>query len=143
MGEWLKTNGERIYGSRPWTHLGEEPNTPKEAPRYWKGGSTARPGPALGGRPATPVTGADFRFTTVNGKVYAFGDQLPASGHAMPKTFARASGMKIERVTLPGSTSPPLAFTQTTEELKVTLPSASLAAPYAVRLQGSGALGTV
>ena len=84
---------------------------------------------------------ADFRFTSANGRVYAFGHKLPPTGQAVLKTFASGSGLKVERVTLLGAGQ--LAFTQTPEGMKVTLPSSSPTAPYTLRLEGSGPLGSV
>jgi alpha-L-fucosidase len=141
VGEWLAIHGEGIYGSRPWTHIGEGPNTPAEAPGDWKGGSTDRPGPSIGRRPATPITEADFRFTTAGGGVYAFGYKAPVTGPALLTTFAVASGMKVARVMFLAKTPVSLPFTQTQEGLKVTLPPGGVTAPYGLRIEGTGPLG--
>lgn len=142
VGEWLKSNGEGIYGSRAWTRYGEGPSVPSQAPGDWKGGSTANSGPRLERRPNIPVTEAEFRFTTNNGKLYAFGLKYPADEariHSLSTTSA-----KVERVTLLGPTPTPLKFRQTPEALIVTmLPAPALSQPYGLRIEGTISLGAM
>lgn len=57
MGLWLKTNGEAIYGSRPWVVYGEGP-TKVETGAFKE--------------QKDPYTSQDIRFTTHNGYLYAF-----------------------------------------------------------------------
>ena len=56
MGQWLKVNGEGIYGTRPYTIFGE-------GPTMVKGGQYAA---------MTELTANDFRFTTKGDTVFAF-----------------------------------------------------------------------
>lgn len=139
VGEWLKLNGEGIYGSRAWTHYGEGPSVPSEAPGDWKGGSTANPGPHLARRPSIPITEAEFRFTTNNGKLYAFGLKYPSN--AISIKSLPMSKAKIERVTLLGQHSQPLKFRQTAEALICTLPPNPIPSetPYTLRIEGAPA----
>jgi alpha-L-fucosidase len=140
IGAWLKVNGEAIYGSHPWVRMGEGPLIPVEAPGNWKGGSTAEAGPKVARQKLPPPTEADFRFTAAQDSVYALGYQRPER-QARLVSFA-AGRAKIERVTMPGSTSP-LDCRQTPKALLVALPEGqpSSVFPYVLRLEGSLPLG--
>ena len=142
VGDWLRVNGEAIYGSRPWSTLGEGPNTPATPPGDWKGGSTDRPGPPIKRPARTPISEADFRFTTAAGNLYAFGFQYPAKLTARI-TSLNTTRTRVERVTLLGLPTP-LKFTQTPEALLVTLPPNPnpSTTPYTLRIEGTHALGT-
>lgn len=142
VGEWLKSNGEGIHGSHAWTHYGEGPSVPSEAPGAWKGGSTANAGPHIGRRPNIPITEAEFRFTTNNGNLYAFGLKYPAVEAKIHSLASPAA--KVERVTLLGVAPKPLEFRQTAEALIVTMPpSAGSTQPYTLRIEGSHSLGAL
>jgi alpha-L-fucosidase len=150
VGEWLRSNGEGIYDSRPWRIPGEGPGTPTEVPPDWKGGSTADQSTAIkdGPAPRVQVTEASFRFTTVGGNLYAFGYRYPAnagSGNGATATIKSLaiSSAKVERVTLLGPSPQPLTFKQASDALSVTLPpTASIAAtPYTLRIEGTQGLG--
>jgi len=140
FGDWMKTNGEGIYGSRPWVRMGEGPMMPVEPPGDWKGGSTAVEGPRIAGHRGPAPSEADFRFTVAKGALYAFGYKRPAQ-EARITSLALGKAL-VERVTLPGS-SAPLTFTQAAESLVVTLPGSDAEArmPYALRIMGSIPLG--
>jgi len=146
VGEWLKSNGEGIYDSRPWRVMGEGPGVPTSCPPDWKGGSTAEQENAIKDDPGTPrarnpITEANFRFTTVGGKLYAFGYRYPA-GVATIKSLS-ISMAKVERVTLLGPTPRQVDFKQTADALIVTLPPAAPIAgmPYGLRIEGTQGLG--
>jgi alpha-L-fucosidase len=143
VGEWLKANGEGIYGSRPWIHPGEGSGVPSAAPGSWKGGSTDRPGPPLKRKPSVPKTEADFRFTTVKNKLYAFGYKYPA-GQASLKSL-NSNAAKVERVMLLGDRPMALKFAQTPEALVVSMPpnASPSAAPYCLRIEGNHPLGAI
>lgn len=148
VGEWLKANGEGIYDSRPWRVMGEGPGVPTACPPEWKGGSTADQSTAIRDDPGTPrarneITEANFRFTTVNGKLYAFGYKYPLAGSASIKSLS-SNMAKVERVTLLGTSAQTLSFKQTAEALIVTLPPTAPIAgmPYTLRIEGSQGLGT-
>jgi len=140
FGEWMKLNGEGIYGSRPWVRMGEGPMMPVEAPGDWKGSSTATPGPAMK-RPDVPAPSeADFRFTAAKGALFAWGYKRPAS---QAKIASLATGKaRVEKVSLPGS-GEGLTFVQTAEGLVVTLPARDPLAkmPYGLRIDGMLPLG--
>ena len=66
VGAWLKTNGEAIYGTRPWTVFGEGPTETAD-------GTFAE-------SRAKPYTPRDFRFTTKPGLLYAIQLAAPEDG---------------------------------------------------------------
>lgn len=140
VGEWLRTHGEGIYDSQPWTRYGEGPGVPTECPPDWKGGSTANHQDSMKRLLRSPITEADFRYTTVNQTLYAFGFKYP-SGDAVLRLLNGGTA-KVERVTLLGSDPKPVAFRQTAEAMFVTLPPRPASPlPYALRLEGARALG--
>ena len=65
MGKWLSTNGEAIYGSRPWLLYGEGPTIVTSSAL-----NTDR----------QEFTPEDIRFTTNRGALYAIALGWPASG---------------------------------------------------------------
>jgi len=147
MGEWLRSNGEGIYGSRPWgsgnqSRYGEGPGVPTQAPGDWKGGSTAQAGPALKRKPNIPITEAEFRFTTANNNLYAFGYKYPATEASIRSLSS--SQAKVERVTLLGPEPRQLTFRQTAEALIVSMPPAPQSSmPYTLRIEGSHPPGAI
>ena len=143
IGEWLKSNGEGIYGSRPWVRYGEGSTVPTEPPGDWKGGSTAYAGPSIKRKPAIPITEAEFRFTTVNNNLYVFGYKYPEAEAAIHSLCASAA--KVERVSLLGPEPRQLQFHQSAEALIVTIPADSQPSPmpYALRIEGSHPLGAM
>ena len=157
IGDWLRANGEGIYGSRPWRVMGEGPGVPTECPADWRGGSSDSEHDATsirGARPRVQITEANFRFTAAGGNLYAFGYKYPpsspsaassASGQATASIRSlSASSATVERVTLLGPTPQPARFIQTAEALVVTLPAAGAGnapnMPYALRIEGSQGL---
>jgi alpha-L-fucosidase len=143
VGDWLKINGEAIYGSSAWGIPGEGPSLPATPPGDWKGGSTAEHMPSIKRPPATPLTEADFHFTANNGNLYAIGYKYPSS-EAVIKSLS-SSNAKVERVTLLGPTPTPIKFTQTAEALRCTLPPPPTPSsqPYTLRIEGSHPLGII
>jgi alpha-L-fucosidase len=151
VGQWLRANGEGIYGSHAWRIPGEGPGTPAECPPDWKGGSTADQSSAIKPDPNEPrlqTNETSFRFTTANGNLYAFGYHYPASpgngngATAVIKSLSTSSA-KVEHVTLLGPQPNPLTFKQTSEALAVTLPATApiVGMPYTLRIGGTQGLG--
>ncbi len=106
MGEWLKVNGEAIYGSRPWTTFGEGPTETAS-------GSFAE-------SKAQPYTARDFRFTTNRGALYAIEMAWPDSGSVTIASIRPSTPIKAVR--LLGSDAP-VAFRQTEAGLVLTPPA--------------------
>lgn len=114
MGDWLKPNGEAIFGSRPFTVFGEGPT---KAPKN----STEK------NSDIQTYTAEDIRFTTSgDGKViYAAALGWPTSGKLLIHTLYRGnpySGAPICSVDLIGS-STALTFSQLPDALHLTLPA--------------------
>jgi alpha-L-fucosidase len=69
IGRWLKSNGEAIYGSRPWRVFGEGP--------------TKVAGGSFQDTKTKPYTAKDFRFTTKPGVLYATELGWPKGGNVV------------------------------------------------------------
>ncbi len=124
LGDWLRLNGEAIYGTRPWQVFGEGPT------QQAKGGGFSE-------RSDRPFTAEDIRFTqSKDGKtLYAVALGWPAQGRLTVRSLAAVAG-PITRVELLGS-SAPLAWQQTAAGLTVELPVARPADhAFALRIQG-------
>ena len=120
--------------------LSEASGVPAEPSVDWKGDSTAQQGLSLKREPASGIDGADFRFTTAGGNLYAFGLECPATEAGIQSlSVAKA---KVKRVTLLGATMHPLRFRQTSAALFVTLPpDTSGGLTYALRIEGAMPIG--
>ena len=97
VGAWLKTNGEAIYGTRPWTVFGEGP--------------TETANGTFAESKAKPYTARDFRFTTEAGTAL----RHPAGGAGRrPRAYHRdpPGHAPVKRVSLLG-TDAPVRFEQT------------------------------
>jgi alpha-L-fucosidase len=103
LGDWLKVNGEAIYGSRPWHVYGEGP--------------TRNSGGGFSEEKDRPYTAEDIRYTTRGGKLYAIALGWPASGRLQLRSVAG----KVERVGLLGHRGS-LKFSQDAGGVSVELP---------------------
>jgi alpha-L-fucosidase len=75
IGEWLQTNGEAIYGSRPWVLYGEGPTlvtTGKDTDKQ-------------------SYTAEDIRFTTRGGILFATALDWPANGQLLVRSLWRGA----------------------------------------------------
>ncbi|MBC7914845.1 MAG: alpha-L-fucosidase [Pyrinomonadaceae bacterium] len=125
IGEWLKMNGEAIYGTRPWVKFGE-------------GAVQA----AVGSRSDAaqiPFTAQDIRFTTKGSDLYA----IPLAWTdgtitviSLSKTNTK--NLKVKNVTMLGSKEK-IVWKQTDEGLKITFPKVNpgkFAYPFKIQLEG-------
>ena len=114
IGEWMRLNGEGIYGSRAWVKYGE--------------GSQHLPGGKLGSSQAKCVFSTnDFRFMVGSNEcLYAYCMMVPAPGAQLKITSlgtnANLLAQPIKSVSLLGSTNT-LAWTQQADGLEITCPN--------------------
>lgn len=108
IGGWLRTNGEAIYGTRPWKVFGEGPTT-GEGERFKER--------------KLDYTGADIRFTASQSAVYAMILGRP-NGDVRIRSLARTGGQldrEPGRVELLGHDGP-LAWQWEDDALRVAIP---------------------
>ena len=118
VGEWMKINGEAIYGSSAWIKFGEGAD------------GSARPSPAgssIGRRHADFKFGSrDFRFTAgKDGSVYAFCMTVPEPGTVLKivsmGTGAQPAVPAVKSVSLLGSQAP-VDWKQSADGLEIRCP---------------------
>jgi alpha-L-fucosidase len=120
-GEWLKVNGEAIYGTRPWIVYGEGPTRSAKGPFADQ---------------KQPYTAQDIRFTTRGDSLFAIGLGIP-TGTTHIGMLGRKSGHgKVTEVRILGTPERP-RWNQKDESLDiealVNYPS-SHAVAYQIRL---------
>ncbi len=105
IGKWLATNGEAIYGTRPWKSYGEGPTKVAVGHMAEKKG-------------VQPFTAEDIRFTSKGKTLYAIALGWPTSGKLTIKSMAELDASSIQ---LLGSKAK-LKWTRDAEGLHVELP---------------------
>jgi alpha-L-fucosidase len=111
VGSWLATNGEAVYGTRPWVIPGEGPTAVAEG--------------AFTDTERQPYTDRDIRFTTARGDIYATvlgpvtGSEVRIRSFSSELTLL-SSG--IERVDLAGPWRPEIVYRQDAEGLHIRVP---------------------
>jgi alpha-L-fucosidase len=108
VGAWLNTNGEAIYGTRPWKIYGEGPT--KVTAGTFHDTDTAK------------YTTEDFRFTTKGDVLYVIGLVWPRNGEAVIHSVAPAVGSEpVYSITLLGGEAK-VECDQRADGLRVRLP---------------------
>ena len=109
IGEWLKINGEGIYGTRPWVIAEEGPTVAAE-------GSFADQKPVV-------YTDKDIRFTSKGSTVYAFCLEVPAGKEIRINSLGLNTdpSRKISNIEILGS-SEKIKWTQKKEMLVIQKP---------------------
>ena len=81
IGEWLKTNGEAIYGSRTWRFS-------------WEGPTKIQEGQFTDSKDKV-FTSEDFRFTVKGDSVYVFALNYPDTGKITIQTLGVSDALKL------------------------------------------------
>lgn len=109
IGLWMKTNGEAIYDTRPWTVFGEGPASESFAKLNAQGFNEGK---------GKPYTAEDIRFTQKGNVLYASVFGWPDSENVIIKSLS--GNNKITSISLLGQ-GQPLTFMQTNDGLKIKL----------------------
>ncbi len=122
IGGWLNTNGEAIYGTRPWKLFGEGP--------------TKVEGGTFNDTKTRTYTAEDFRFTIKGSALYAIEMVWPTNGSATIHSLATGTlAARVTGVTLLGSDAK-IGFEQRDDGLHLQLPAQPPGAyAYAFRIQ--------
>ncbi|OGX81513.1 alpha-L-fucosidase [Hymenobacter coccineus] len=116
IAAWMHTNGESIFGTRPWKLFGEGPAQEATAPLSAQGFNEGK-GKAFGAQ--------DIRFATKGPVLYATALGWPTDGQLLIKSLAAGSPhhpQEVSRVELLGH-GQPLKFERTAQGLRVVLPA--------------------
>lgn len=123
VGGWLKTNGEAIYDTRPWTQF-------DEGPTHVAAGS-------FHDTDTQTYTPADFRFTSKGKTLYVIEMARPTSGKVVVEALGSTTGNRVSTVSLLGS-SGKIKWKQESDGLYITFPpnaAAEFAYAYKVELE--------
>jgi alpha-L-fucosidase len=85
IGRWLATNGEAVYGTRPWSVYGEGPTPVVEG--------------SFNDTKRAAFTAEDIRFTARGSTLYAIALAWPADGRLLVRTLARGAELAPAAIT--------------------------------------------
>lgn len=120
--DWMRVNGEAIYGTRPWRTFGEGPTKP--------------PVGMLNEGDAKPFTGEDVRFARSGDAIHAFFLDWPsAAGRIVVLGLRSAPSVVIEQVSFQDGR--PLKFARDLQSLTIELPPPDGLVPR-VTIRGRG-----
>lgn len=114
VGEWLRSNGQAIFGSRPWETFGEGPTNVVETDHEL--------GPGHFNESELAYTEEDFRFTVNDGRLFAVCLGTPTTRLEI-RSLALGNPFENRPVVVTAlADGAELTFEQTTEALIVHLP---------------------
>ena len=122
ISQWMKTNGESIFDTRPWKIFGEGPAQQAAAALTAQGFNEGK---------GKPFIAEDIRFTAKGNTLYATALAWPENGKLVIKSLAPASGHYkgvIQQVQLLDQHSS-VQYKQTDEGLELQLPDKKADAP--------------
>ena len=132
IGRWLKVNGEAIYGTRPWTIVGEGP-----AEMLERNDAKDR----MDWNYRQPFTAQDIRFTQKGKTLFAIALNEPLNGKILIKTLKQGSKAypgRIQSVTMLGLDAP-VSWKRTQAGLEIMFPKEKPCDyAYAFKIEGEG-----
>ena len=114
IGDWMKVNGEGIYGTRTWKKFGSGPQAEGPGERLNAQGFNEGRG--------KPATAEDLRYTTKDGSLYVFTLVVPEPGAKV--TVPDLDG-KVRKVSLLGFDKP-VKWSANGSKLEIETPESSL-----------------
>ena len=111
IGRWLETNGEAVYGTRPWRVYGEGPTAVVEG--------------SFNDTKRGAFTGEDIRFTAKGDTLFAIALAWPQSRRLLVRSLARGGELAPEAITAVDLLGSPekLAWRWSPDGLAVDLPA--------------------
>lgn len=127
IADWMHSNSESIYGTRPWKIFGEGPAIASSAPLSAQGFNEGK---------GKPFGAEDIRFTTKGKTLYATLFGWPTNQKAIVKALTTNAG-RVDQVTLL-SNGQKLTFEQTADGLSVHLPEQQVGLnAFVFKIEGS------
>ena len=128
IGQWMRQNGNSIYGTRPWKIFGEGPAQAAAAALSAQGFNEGK---------GKPFSAEDIRFAIKGDALYATVMATPVLRSVLIKSLAADSSLypeginKVELV----ANQQPLDFTRTREGLRIRFPESVTLPLHAIPLK--------